>query len=229
MSRDALAALARAIDHTLLKPEATRAQVRALAAQALEQGFAAVCVNPLWVEEVAGLLQGSSVKVATVVGFPLGATTTNIKVREAEHAWQRGARELDVVVALGLLKGGEEEAFRQDLEAVVAVAASYGAQVKAILETCLLSEEEKVRAALLAVEAGVHFLKTSTGFGGGGATVEDVALLRKLAPPQVGVKASGGIRSFAQARALLAAGANRLGTSAGLSIMEEARTWYARC
>jgi deoxyribose-phosphate aldolase len=228
MSAQALQKLASAIDHTLLKPDATRGQIRKLAEEGRQFGFAAVCVNPLWVEEVARLLAGSSVKVATVVGFPLGATTAKTKAQEAREACEKGAQELDVVVALGLLKGGEEELFRQDLQEVVAVAREFGARVKAILETCLLSEEEKIKAATLAVAAGVDFLKTSTGFASGGATVEDVALLRKLAPLSVGVKASGGIRTFAQARALLAAGANRLGTSSGVAILQEAQGWYGR-
>lgn len=228
MSEHALRELAAAIDHTLLKPEATREQIRRLCREAREFGFAAVCVNPFWVEEAASQLAGFSVVVATVVGFPLGASTSEAKLFEARQSLEQGARELDVVVNLGLLKGGEDRLFGEELARLVALAHEGGARVKAILETCLLTEEEKVRATQLAVEAGVHFLKTSTGFGGGGATVEDVALLRRLAPPQVGVKASGGIRTFAQARAMLAAGATRLGTSSGVAIMEEARAWYAR-
>lgn len=228
MSEAALTTLAAAIDHTLLRPEATRQQIRNLCAQARQWGFAAVCVNPLWVEEAAGLLSGSGVKVASVLAFPLGALPSEAKAREAQDLCRRGAQELDVVVSLGLLLGGEDEAFQQDLAAVVGVAREHGALVKAILETGLLSEEQKARAASFAVAAGVDFLKTSTGFLGSGATVEDVALLRRLAPVSVGVKASGGIRSFAQARAMLAAGASRLGTSAGVEIMEQAQAWYAK-
>jgi len=227
MSEQALAELAAAIDHTLLKPEATRQEIRTLCAQARQWRFAAVCVNPLWVEEAAGLLLGSGVKVATVVAFPLGALPASAKAQEAREACQRGAQELDAVVSLGLLFGDEDEAFQRDLAAVVEVAREHRATVKAILETGLLSEAQKTRAARAAVAAGVDFLKTSTGFVGSGATVEDVALLRRLAPPQVGVKASGGIRTFAQARAMLAAGASRLGTSAGVAIMEQAQAWYA--
>ncbi|BCW94450.1 MAG: 2-deoxyribose-5-phosphate aldolase [Thermoanaerobaculum sp.] len=228
MSEQALRELAAAIDHTLLKPEATREHIRKLCREAREYGFAAVCVNPLWVAEARAELRETNVAVASVVGFPLGATTPEAKLFEARQALEQGATELDVVVSLGLLKGGEDEAFRHELSRLVAAALASGAKVKAILETCLLTEEEKVRAAKLSVEAGVHYLKTSTGFGGGGATVDDVALLRKLSPPHVGVKASGGIRTFAQARAMLAAGATRLGTSSGVAIMEEARKWYGR-
>lgn len=228
MSRDPLQELAATIDHTLLKPEATRADIVRLCREAREYSFAAVCVNPVWVEEAARHLEGSSVMVATVIGFPLGASTTAAKVFEARDALQAGARELDMVVALGLLKGGEDQNAQEDVAAVVEVARAHRAAVKVILETGLLTEEEKTRAAHLSVAAGASFLKTSTGFMGTGATVEDVALLRRLAPPSVGVKASGGIRTFAQARAMLAAGANRLGTSSGVAIMEEARAWYAR-
>ncbi|MFZ5804314.1 MAG: deoxyribose-phosphate aldolase [Acidobacteriota bacterium] len=228
MSRDPLQELAAAIDHTLLKPEATRSDILRLCQQAREYGFAAVCVNPTWVEEAVHHLQGSPVVVATVIGFPLGATTTAVKVFEAREALRAGARELDMVMALGLLKGGEDQKVQADVAAVVEVAKEHGASVKVILETGLLSEEEKTRAAQLAVAAGASFLKTSTGFLGSGATVEDVALLRRIAPASVGVKASGGIRTFAQARAMLAAGANRLGTSSGVAIIEEARGWYAR-
>lgn len=228
MSRDPLRELASAIDHTLLKPEATRADILRLCREARDYGFAAVCVNPVWVEEAVRQLAGSPVVVATVIGFPLGASTTASKVFEARDALQAGARELDMVISLGLLKGGEEEKAREDMAAVVEVAREHGVAVKVILETGLLTEEEKTRAAFLAVSAGASFLKTSTGFLGTGATVEDVALLRRLAPPGVGVKASGGIRTFAHARAMLAAGANRLGTSSGVAIMEEARAWYEK-
>ncbi len=228
MKRDPLSELAAAIDHTLLKPEATRTDVRRFCEQARDYGFAAVCVNPLWVEEAARYLQKSSVLVATVIGFPLGATPTANKVFEARTAVQSGAQELDMVLALGFLKGREDEKVQEDIVAVVELAREHRATVKVILETGLLTEEEKTRAARLAVAAGASFLKTSTGFLGAGATVEDVALLRRLAPPPVGIKASGGIRTFAQARAMLAAGANRLGTSSGVAIMEEARAWYEK-
>ncbi|MCS7182837.1 MAG: deoxyribose-phosphate aldolase [Thermoanaerobaculum sp.] len=226
MNQHAIRELAASIDHTLLRADATLGQVQRLCQEARQWGFCAVCVNPLWVKVAVQALAGSPVKVATVVGFPLGATTARVKLVEAQEALAAGAAELDVVVSLGRLKGGEETAFVQELAEVVELATGWGATVKAILETCLLSEEEKTRAAQWAVAAGVHFLKTSTGFGSGGATVEDVALLRKLAPPSVGIKASGGIRTLAQARAMLAAGASRLGTSASVAIMEEAVSWY---
>lgn len=224
---DHIAALARTIDHTLLAASATRSDVRVLCREALKEGFAAVCVNPCWVREAANQLRGTAVRVATVVGFPLGATTTVSKVAEARDALASGARELDMVLALGLLRSGEDDLVTADVAAVAAVAAETGAVLKVILETGLLAAEEKVRAAGLAVAGGAHFLKTSTGFAAGGATVEDVALLRRCAPPGVEVKASGGVRTFAQARAMLAAGASRLGTSAGLAILAEARAYYA--
>ena len=224
---DPIRAVAEAIDHTLLAPAASRDDIRRLCLEAAAERFAAVCVNPLWVAEAAGRLEGTGIPVASVVGFPLGATPAGIKVAEAERALEAGARELDMVLAVGLLKGGEDAAVEADVAAVAAAAHAQGALLKVILETCLLSEPEKERAARLAIGGGADFLKTSTGFGGGGATVEDVALLRRLAPSDVRVKASGGIRTFAQARAMLAAGASRLGVSAGISIMEEARRWVA--
>jgi len=222
-----IAALARTIDHTLLAASTTRSDVRVLCREALDEGFATVCVNPCWVGEVAGQLRGTSVQVATVIGFPLGATTTASKVAEAREALASGARELDMVLALGLLRSGEDDAVTVDVAAVAAVAAEAGALLKVILETALLDTEEKERAARLAVAGGADFLKTSTGFAPRGATVEDVALLRRCAPPGVEVKASGGVRTFAQARAMLAAGATRLGTSAGVAILAEARGYYA--
>lgn len=227
MSQDAVQALAQKIDHTLLKPEASRGQIVRLCEEAVAFGFAAVCVNPLWVEEAVRALTGTQVKVATVVGFPLGATPTRCKVYEAEQALQRGAQELDMVASLGLVKSGELTHAQEDIAQVAEAAHAVGAVLKVILETHLLSDEEKACLAKAAVAAGADFLKTSTGFLGGGATPEDVALLRRLAPPGVGVKASGGIRSFAQAQAMLAAGATRLGTSSGVAIIQEARAWYA--
>ena len=224
---DPIRALAQAIDHTLLAPVAGREDIRKLCAEAAAERFAAVCVNPLWVREAVERLAGSGIPVASVVGFPLGATPPEVKTAEAGAVLDAGARELDMVLAVGLLKSGEDAAVQDDVAAVAAAAHARGARLKVILETCLLSEEEKARAARLAVAGGADFLKTSTGFGGGGATVEDVALLRRLAPREVEVKASGGIRTFAQARAMLAAGATRLGASAGVAIVEEARRWYA--
>lgn len=224
---DQITALARTIDHTLLAAATTRSEVRKLCSEALEAGFATVCVNPCWVAVAAEMLAGSPVRVATVVGFPLGATTTAAKVAEAREALAAGARELDMVLALGMLRGGEDEAVASDVAAVAAAARGAGAVLKVILETAVLDRGEKERAASLAVAGGAHFLKTSTGFGGGGATVEDVALLRRCAPAGVEVKASGGIRTFPQARVMLAAGASRLGTSAGVTILAQAREYYA--
>lgn len=227
MNQDPVQALAQKIDHTLLKPEASRRQIVQLCEEAVSFGFGAVCVNPLWVGEAAQVLAGTSVRVATVVGFPLGATPTSCKVFEAERALGQGAQELDMVASLGLVKSGELNQAQEDIAQVAKTAHACGAVLKVILETHLLTDEEKACLAEAAVAAGANFLKTSTGFLGGGATIEDVALLRRLAPPSVGVKASGGIRSFVQARAMLAAGANRLGTSSGVAIVQEARAWYA--
>lgn len=213
-------ALAARIDHTLLRPEATPVDIDRVCEEALRYGCAAVCVHPIYVARAAARLRGSPVKVATVVGFPLGATLTAVKVAEAELALALGAQEIDMVLAVGLLKDGALEAVRADLQAVVAVCHAAGARCKVILETALLRPEEKVLAARLAVEAGADFVKTATGFGPGGATVEDVRLLRQAVGPAVGVKASGGIRTAEQAIALVEAGADRLGTSATVAILE---------
>lgn len=214
-----LTELARTIDHTLLKPEATSAHVRQLCAEALEFGFASVCVNPIYIRLCADILRGSPVKVCSVIGFPLGADLTAVKAFQAEQALARGAQELDMVLALGELKNGDLEAVRADLEAVRAVCP--GHILKVILETHLLTDAEKVTACQLAQQAGLDFVKTATGFTGGGATVPDVQLMRRTVGPTMGVKASGGIRSLDDARALLAAGANRLGTSAGAALMRQ--------
>lgn len=213
------AELAHTIDHTLLKPTATRAEVRQLCAEALEFGFAAVCVNPIHISLCAEVLRGSTVKVCTVIGFPLGADLPGIKALQAEHALVQGAQELDMVLALGHLKDGNPEAVRADMAAVRA--ACPGHTLKVILETHLLTEAEKTLACQLAAQAGLDFVKTSTGFTGGGATVADVQLMRHTVGPHMGVKASGGIRSLDDARALLLAGANRLGTSAGAQLMRQ--------
>lgn len=217
MKAEELAAL---IDHTLLKPDATETMVRRLCAEARQYGFAAVCVNPVYVKLAAEELKGSPVRVATVVGFPLGATFTEVKVRETALAVAAGAAEIDMVIDLGALKDGRIRRVEEDVAAVVREAAAGGATVKAILETALLTEEEKVTAARLAVAAGAAFLKTSTGFGPGGATVEDVRLLKQTVGDKAGVKASGGIRTAEAALAMVAAGASRIGTSAGVAIME---------
>jgi deoxyribose-phosphate aldolase len=215
------AELAARIDHTLLKPEATEAQVRQLCGEARRFHFASVCVNPTWVALCADLLAGSGVKGCTVIGFPLGATLTSAKAFEAAAAVQEGAHEVDMVLNIGRLKGGEYAAVYSDIQAVVEAAHSFSALVKVILETALLSDGEKVAAAVLAKTAGADFVKTSTGFSGGGATVADVRLLRQVVGPGLGVKASGGVRSAADALAMLAAGATRIGASSGVRIVEE--------
>jgi deoxyribose-phosphate aldolase len=214
--------LARMIDHTLLRPDATPEQVRKLCAEALEYGFYAVCVNPVNVELAAGLVQGSSVRVCSVVGFPLGANTTEIKVREAERAIADGAREVDMVLNVGALKAGAFEVVEQDIAAVAKAAHAGGAICKVILETGLLTDGEKVEACRRAVSAGADFVKTSTGFGPGGATAADIALMRRTVGPRVGVKASGGIRTYEAAREMVAAGATRIGASASVQIIQGA-------
>lgn len=209
--------LAAFIDHTLLKPEADAAQVRRLCEEALEHRFKAVCVNRLWVEEASRILAGSAVEVCSVVGFPLGATSATVKAFETSEAVSAGASEIDMVIALGALRQGSLDEVRGDVEAVVG--AADGRIVKVILETCLLTDEEKVIACTLSAEAGAHFVKTSTGFGSGGATLEDVRLMRRTVGQALGVKASGGIRTTAQADAFIEAGASRLGTSSGIAIV----------
>ncbi|HXF63364.1 MAG TPA: deoxyribose-phosphate aldolase [Caldilineaceae bacterium] len=211
---------ARLIDHTLLKPEATEAQIRRLCDEAKHYRFASVCVHPTWVSLCRGLLVDSPVKVCSVVGFPLGATLPEVKGYETERAIQAGAHEIDMVINIGRLKSGAHAAVFQDIAAVVAVAHRYGALVKAILEMALLTEEEKVAACALAQAAGVDFVKTATGFSGGGATVADVALMRRVVGPEIGVKAAGGIRTADDLRKMVAAGATRIGASAGVSIIE---------
>nr|WP_298817317.1 deoxyribose-phosphate aldolase [uncultured Chloroflexus sp.] len=210
------------IDHTLLKPEATAEQIDRLCNEAERYRFASVCVNPRYVERCARLLAGSSVRVCTVIGFPLGATTTKVKVFETVQAIGHGAREVDMVLAIGALRGREYHAVADDIRAVTDAAHAGGALVKVIIETGLLTDHEKVMACLLAARAGADFVKTSTGFGPGGATVADIALMRAAVGLTIGVKASGGVRSLAAAQALIAAGATRIGTSAGVAIVQEA-------
>ena len=209
----------RYIDHTILKPEATEADVRRLCAEARKYHFATAFVNPCWVELAASLLKGSDVKTGVAIGFPLGAHTTASKVFQTREAIALGAQEPDMVINIGWVKSGNWESVTKDIAAVVEAAKPHG--VKVILETCLLSNEEKVRAALTAKEAGAAFAKTSTGFSTGGATTEDVKLLRRTVGDEMGVKASGGIRDFATAKAMIDAGANRVGTSAGVKIMKD--------
>ncbi len=214
--------LAAMIDHTLLKPDATAAQVRALCAEAVRYGFCSVCVNPANVRLAAECVRGSQVRVCSVIGFPLGAHTTEIKAREAERAIADGAQEVDMVLNIGALKGGALDVVRQDVAAVAQVAHAAGAICKVILETGCLSDAEKVAACRLAVNAGADFVKTSTGFGPGGATEADVALMRATVGPKIGVKASGGIRTYEVARAMIAAGATRIGASASVQIVQGA-------
>jgi len=213
----------RLIDHTLLKPDATEQQIRTLCEEAKQYNFASVCINPAWVSLCAQLLAGSEVKVCTVIGFPLGATTPTAKAIETRDAIANGATEIDMVINVGALKSGDDELVRRDIEAVVA-AARDRALVKVILETALLSKEEIVKASLLAKMAGADFVKTSTGFGGGGATVEDIALMRETVGTEMGVKASGGIRDRETAEAMVAAGATRIGASASVAIASGAKS-----
>lgn len=212
--------IAAMIDHTLLKPDATPDQIAQLCYEARKYGFASVCVNPTHVKLCAELLKGSPVKVCTVIGFPLGATDPEVKAFEAQRAMDDGATEIDMVINIGALKANDYDLVARDIRGVVNVAHARGALVKVILETALLTREEKIAACLLAKEAGADFVKTSTGFGGGGATVEDVALMRRVVGPEMGVKASGGVKSFEEAEAMVKAGATRIGASAGVRIVQ---------
>ena len=216
------AAVARLIDHTLLKPDATPVQVRRLCAEAREHGFAAVCVNPVWVRLCSEELVGTTTLVATVAGFPLGASRADVKANEAAQAIGDGAREIDMVLNVGALKAGERRLVEQDVRAVADACGALGAILKVIVEAALLTDEEKVAASAIAKLAGAGFVKTSTGFGPGGATAADVALMRETVGHGIGVKAAGGIRDWATARAMLVAGASRIGTSAGVKILAEA-------
>lgn len=211
--------LASYIDHTLLKADATESQIRTLCAQAREFHFASVCVNPRWVALCAQKLAGSGVKVCTVIGFPLGASVSAVKAAETRQAVADGADELDMVISVGDLKAGNNETVQADIRAVVRAAA--GKTVKVIIEACLLTDEEKTRACKLAMAAGADFVKTSTGFSAGGATVADVKLMRAAVGPNFGVKAAGGIRTREQALAMIEAGATRIGASAGVAICGE--------
>ena len=216
--------LAAVLDHTLLKPEATRAQVIHLCHEAAEHRFACAMVNPSWVSTAAEVLAGTGIPVGVVVGFPLGATLSSSKRDETVRVLKQGAHDIDMVLNIGLLKSGSAadlEAVRQDIRGVVDLAHNAGAIVKVILETCLLSFEEKLRAADLALDAGADFLKTSTGFSTAGATADDVSLLREKAGSAAGVKASGGIRSLSDAIVMLHAGASRIGASASVRIIQE--------
>ena len=215
--------VARLVDHTLLKPDATPDQIAQLCYEARKYEFASVCVNPSHVKLCAELLRGSPVKVCTVIGFPLGASSPKVKAFETETALRDGATEIDMVINVGALKGKDYDLVAQDINGVVRMAHSAGALVKVIIETALLEEEEKVTACLLSKEAGADYVKTSTGFSGGGATVDDVALMRRVIGPEMGVKASGGVGSYADAKSMIKAGATRLGASAGVKIVQGER------
>lgn len=212
--------IASMIDHTLLKPDATPDQIAQLCYEARKYGFASVCVNPAHVKLCADLLRGTKVKVCTVIGFPLGASSPEVKAYETETALRDGATEIDMVINIGALKGQDHTLVARDIQGVVQVAHAAGAIVKVIIETVLLNDDEKVTACLLAKEAGADYVKTSTGFAGGGATVEDVALMRRVVGSEMGVKASGGVRTFEEAKSMVAAGATRIGASAGVKIAQ---------
>ena len=210
------------IDHTMLRPEATRADIVKLCGEARQYGFATVCINPYWVPLAASELAGTAVKVCTVAGFPLGATSTEAKVAEAAAALRAGAREIDMVINVGALRGGDFDTVKLDIQAVTRVCHDAGAIVKVILETALLDDAQKIKACGLAQAAGADFVKTSTGFGPAGATVQDIVLMRHAVGPGMGVKAAGGIRTLDDFRAMVAAGANRVGASASVKIVEAA-------
>jgi len=212
--------IAALIDHTILKPGATRNDVVKICREARQYGFASVCVNPYWVPLVRAELAGSSVKVCTVVGFPLGATSTEAKVAETAVAVRVGATEIDMVINIGALRSGDQDAVRQDIRQVVQTAHEAGAIVKVILETALLDDAQKATACTLAKQAGADFVKTSTGFSTSGATAHDVALMRGVVGPGMGIKAAGGIRTLSDLRAMTAAGATRIGASASIKIVE---------
>lgn len=211
------------IDHTLLKPDATRSQIEALCAEAREHGFATVCVNPAWVRVCAELLAGSPTRVCTVAGFPLGATLPDVKAFETSRAIEDGAREVDMVMNVGALKSGDYRLVERDVAGVAEAARRGGALSKVIIEAALLSDDEKVKACVIARHACADFVKTSTGFGPGGATAADVALMRRVVGPEMGVKAAGGVRDLQSAQAMIDAGADRIGASVGVKIVQESR------
>lgn len=219
---DKMKPLNKYFDHTLLKAEAKPVDIEKLCAEAKEYDFYSVCVNSCYVEEAAKLLKGTDVKIAAVVGFPLGACTTETKAFETEEACRGGASEVDMVLNVGMLKAGRDSYVEEDIRAVVRAAGKYNAIVKVILETCLLTDEEVVKACNLSKTAGAHFVKTSTGFSSGGATVHHVSLMKKTVGEALQVKASGGIRDYETAKAMIDAGADRIGASATVSIMKEA-------
>ncbi|MHB8170928.1 MAG: deoxyribose-phosphate aldolase [Thermincolia bacterium] len=214
--------LASMLDHTILKPDATNKDIEKLCREAITYQMVVVCVNPSWVALAAGLVRGTETRVATVVGFPLGANISSTKALETRDVIKAGASEVDMVINLGALKSGHTDLVREDIAAIVATAREENPSVlvKVIIETCLLTEFEKVLACQLAVEEGAHFVKTSTGFSTGGATLEDVRLMRETVGPNIGVKASGGIRDLSVAMDMIKAGANRIGTSSGVVILQ---------
>jgi deoxyribose-phosphate aldolase len=211
------------IDHTLLKADATRKEIDRLCQEAREFGFATVCINPTWVATAARLLRGSAVGVCTVVGFPLGATTSDVKNYETRRVIFDGATEVDMVINIGALKTGDLATVERDIAAVVAACKECGVLSKVIIEAALLTDEEKVTASALSKAAGADYVKTSTGFGPGGATVADVALMRRVVGPDLGVKAAGGVRDYEALKNLVSAGASRVGASAGVKIVQEAK------
>lgn len=214
--------VARYIDHTLLKPEATRDEILKLCEEGARYGFASVCINPTWVREAACALRGSGVKVCTVIGFPLGANAPDTKAYEARRAIFDGARELDMVINVGALKSRDYNLVEQDIRSVTNVAREAGCISKVIIETALLTDDEKVKACQISKEAGADFVKTSTGFSRGGATVADIELMRRAVGARMGVKASGGVKDLKQAREMIHAGATRIGASVGVKIVQEA-------
>ena len=215
--------IARLIDHTLLKPEASREDIQRLCEEAIDYGFATVCVNPWNVSQAAELVRGSEVRVCAVVGFPLGATLPIVKEFEAGEALKAGAQEIDMVINIGALKSGQEALAEADIRGVADASHRAGALCKVILETAVLTREEKVRGSLLAKKAGADFVKTSTGFGPGGATAEDVRLIRETIGSGTGIKAAGGVRTLEDLRKMVEAGATRIGTSSGVKIIEQLR------
>lgn len=215
--------IASMIDHTLLKPDSTKDQIAQLCFEARKYNFASVCVNPANVPLCAELLRGTPVKVCSVIGFPLGANTTDVKVMEAALAVKQGASEIDMVINIGALKSGDTEFVARDIREIVRTVHQGGAILKVIIETALLTQDEKVTACLLAKEAGADFVKTSTGFSGGGATVEDISLMRRVVGPEMGVKASGGVRTAEDAENMVKAGATRIGASASVKIVQSGK------
>jgi deoxyribose-phosphate aldolase len=217
------AGVASLIDHTLLKADATRQEIEKLCQEAREFGFATVCINPYWVSLAAKLLRGSATGVCTVVGFPLGANRTEIKQQETRRAIYDGATEIDMVINVGALKSGDLAVVERDIAAVVSACKDCGVLSKVIIEAALLTDEEKISASALSKAAGADYVKTSTGFGPGGATVADVALMRRVVGPEIGVKAAGGVRDYEALKNLVSAGASRVGASAGVKIVQEAK------